>query len=87
MIRGALLFLAVYLVAVGWRENGDELVSDIGDDISGFAPDGRVGDALMFLRTTPAKPVVNPIITLAVLTTCSLAGTIFLATRNALTKR
>lgn len=69
MIRGGLLLLAIYILSVGWQGKGTELIDDVEADIGGFGAWIAAWAFLMLLRATPAKPVVDPIIWLAVLST------------------
>lgn len=66
---GAISLILIYLVAVGWNDNAEKMISQMGKDSAGFAPFIASVVALMLLSNTRAKPLVSPFITLAVLTT------------------
>lgn len=66
---GAISLILIYIVAVGWNGNADKMINQMGKDAAGFAPFIASVIALMLLSNTRAKPLVNPFITLAALTT------------------
>jgi hypothetical protein len=69
MIRGGLLLFALYVMVVGWRGNAADLIDDAEQDIAGFGSWVAAWAFLMLLRATPAKPVVDPLIILALTST------------------
>jgi hypothetical protein len=63
-----LLFVAIYLIFVGARGNGEELYGKAKDDAQGFVPWIAAWLFLMLLQKTRAQPLVTPFITLAMVT-------------------
>lgn len=62
--------LAIYLLAIGYKGNGQIALDNLGSDFKGFVPWGASIIILMLLaKNDTIKPVVGPFIGLALLAT------------------
>jgi hypothetical protein len=68
-MNGTLLALSAYLVAIGWQGNSSKAIDQFSEDFGGFVPVVGAIIGLVLVSKTRLAPIVNPFITLAVITT------------------